>query len=254
MRTLLSGSLVRCVCTDPPYNMNYRGAGSRGHEVKRKAIANDSMSSAEFRGFLAKVFMAMSDAMEDGAACYVFYKEMGEGVFFQSLSAGGVSFKQELVWVKNQIVLGGGDYQNMYESCIYGYKGKRPAWYGGRRTRSVIESVDLMTLEDLKAAVRSLTESQPTDVIRENKPQRSDLHPTMKPIRLLAKLIQNSTRNGDAVLDMFGGSGSTLIACEQLGRVCYMMELDPGYVDVIVRRWEEFTGRKAELVIKGGER
>jgi len=136
----------------------------------------------------------------------------------------------------------------MYEPCIYGYKGKRPAWYGGRRTRSVIESVDLMTMEDLKAAVRALTENEPVDVVRENKPLRSDLHPTMKPVKLLAKLIQNSTRTGDTVLDMFGGSGSTLMACEQLDRVCYMMELEPKYVDVIIHRWESFTGRKAKLL------
>lgn len=105
-----------------------------------------------------------------------------------------------------------------------------------------------MSEEDLRKTLRNLTETMDVDVIRENKPLANDLHPTMKPIKLLAKLLRNSTREDDNVLDLFGGSGSTLLACEQLNRNCFMMELDPKYVDVIIERWEKFTGKTAELI------
>lgn len=112
----------------------------------------------------------------------------------------------------------------------------------------MIESIDLMSEDELRKAIRELTEQEETDVIRERKPLKNDLHPTMKPIKLLAKLIKNSSKKGEVVLDMFGGSGSTLIACEQLERKCRVMELDPKYVDVIIARWEDFTGKKAVLL------
>ena len=105
-----------------------------------------------------------------------------------------------------------------------------------------------MNEDELKQAIKDLTEYEPTDIIRENKPLKNDLHPTMKPIKLLAKFIENSTKQGELVLDVFGGSGSTLMACEQLDRHCFMMELDPRYVDVIIQRWEQFTGQKAVLL------
>lgn len=126
--------------------------------------------------------------------------------------------------------------------------GKVKYWYGKRNQRSVIETIDLMNEEELRDAIRKLTETEPNDVVRERKPAINDLHPTMKPIKLLAKLLSNSTKEGDLVLDLFGGSGSTLMACEQLGRSCRMMELDTKYVDVIIERWESYTGQKAVLL------
>lgn len=130
-----------------------------------------------------------------------------------------------------------------------GCKGKKIAiWNGKRKERSVIESVDLMDEEELRKTVRDLCECIPTDVIRENKTLKNDLHPTMKPVRLIGKLIINSSNKGDTVLDLFGGSGTTLIAAEQLQRNAYLMELDPQYVDVIIDRWEKITGRKAVLM------
>lgn len=130
-----------------------------------------------------------------------------------------------------------------------GCKGKISHWNGGRKQKSVIEDIDLMGEDELREAVKQmLAERDDLDVIREKKQLVNDLHPTMKPIRLLAKLIVNSSKKGDAVLDLFGGSGSTLIACEQLGRNCYMAELDPRYCDVIIERWETFTGKKAVLI------
>lgn len=239
---LLGSEHAACVVTDPPYNMNYGGAG-RG---KRDPILNDKMPDDAFAAFLTAAYAAAADALVDGGALYAFYKELGTGVFVTALAPAGLTFRQELVWVKNQPVLGGAKYQNMYEPCVFATKGDSYAvWNGGRKERSAMEQVDLMNEEELRAALKALLDQGATDVLREPKPQRSDLHPTMKPVRLLARLIRNSTSEGDIVLDLFGGSGSTLFACEQLGRRCRMVELDPAYCDVIVRRWEAFTGRKA---------
>lgn len=239
---LLGGERAACVVTDPPYNMNYVGAG-RG---KRGPILNDNMPDDAFAAFLTTAYAAAADALVDGGALYAFYKELGSGVFVTALTAAGLTFRQELVWVKNQPVLGGAKYQNMYEPLVFATKGNSYAvWNGGRRERSAMERVDLMNEEELRAALKVLLNQEATDVLREPKPQKSDLHPTMKPVRLLARLIRNSTDEGDIVLDLFGGSGSTLMACEQIGRRCRMVELDPAFCDVIVRRWEAFTGRKA---------
>ena len=239
---LLGGERAACVVTDPPYNMNYVGAG-RG---KRGPILNDNMPDDAFAAFLTAAYAAAADALVDGGALYAFYKELGSGVFVTALTAAGLTFRQELVWVKNQPVLGGAKYQNMYEPLVFATKGNSYAvWNGGRRERSAMERVDLMNEEELRAALKALLDQEATDVLREPKPQKSDLHPTMKPVRLLARLIRNSTDEGDIVLDLFGGSGSTLMACEQMGRRCRMVELDPAFCDVIVRRWEAFTGRKA---------
>ena len=245
---LLDGSVADCVVTDPPYNMAYEGAGGTLDRAANR-IMNDHMPEEDFQQFITTAFGNYLLNMQEGATLYCFYKELGSGVFLTAAQAAGLHFRQELVWVKNQLVLGGAKYQNMYEPCIMASKGKRlSTWNGGRKERSVIESIDLMNEEDLRAAIRELLDEQPTDVLRENKPLKNDLHPTMKPIRLLAKLILNSTDEGDVVLDLFGGSGSTLIACQQTGRRACLMELDPRYCDVIIQRWENFTGQKAVLL------
>lgn len=248
INALMDGKKADLVVTDPPYNMAYEGAGNtRDRESKR--IMNDNMPENEFEQFLQDVYTSYYIAMDDGASIYVFYKELGSGVFMRKMRDAGLTYKQELIWVKSQIVLGGSKYQSMYEPCLMGCKGKITRWNGGRKQRSVIEDIDLMGEEELRDAVKQmLAERDDLDVIREKKQTVNDLHPTMKPIRLLAKLITNSSRKGDAVMDLFGGSGSTLIACEQLGRKCYMAELDPRYCDVIIERWESFTGGKAVLL------
>lgn len=246
-KLLGEGNLADMVCTDPPYNMGYEGAGNtRDRESKR--IMNDKMPDDKFEEFLTAAYSTMYCGMKDGASLYAFYKELGTGVFITALEKAGLTFKQEIIWVKNQLVLGGSKYQSMYEPCVFACKGKVKNWNAGRKERSVIESIDLMNEDELRNAIHELTEQEETDVIRERKPLKNDLHPTMKPIKLLAKLIKNSSKNGEVVLDMFGGSGSTLIACEQLGRKCRVMELDPKYVDVIIQRWEDFTGGKAVLL------
>lgn len=244
---LLNGSISDLVVTDPPYNMAYEGAGRTPKEKrKQNRILNDKMSDEDFEQFMIRVYSTMLHGMKEGASCYVFYKELGKGVFITTMRQGGLTFKQELVWVKNQIVLGGSKYQNMYEPCLFACKGGKVAnWYGKRNQRSVIESTDLMDEFELRDTIKELFDTLETDVIREQKTLKNDLHPTMKPIKLLAKLIRNSSKDNDIVLDLFGGSGSTLIACEQLNRKCHMMELDPKYCDVIVKRWETLTGEKA---------
>ena len=244
---LMNNELADMVLTDPPYNMGYMGAGNKNKSnYKHDKILNDKMSDDDFERFLTDVYSNLFIAMKDGASFYVFYKELGKGVFITALEKGGLTFKQELVWVKNQIVLGGSKYQNMYEPCLYGCKGERiENWYAGRRERSVIESIDLMNAFELRSTIIELLETLETDVIRENKTLKNDLHPTMKPLKLLGRFINNSSAKDDIILDLFGGSGSTLIACEQLGRRCFTMELDPKYCDVIIKRWEQLTGEKA---------
>ena len=238
---LLNGAKIDLVCTDPPYNMDYQGAGGGD---KRKRMLNDNMREDKFYEFIKKAFGIFNDVMRDGASFYVFYKELGFGTFLKAIKDAGLTFKQELIWVKSQLVLGGSKYQNMYEPILFGCKGKSiKNWYGGRKNTSVIEMIDLMDEDELRDTIKELTDN--TDIIREQKQTVNDLHPTMKPVRLMAKLIENSSKAGDTVLDVFGGSGSTLMACEQLKRKCFMMELDPRFVDVIIERWENFTGEKA---------
>lgn len=245
---LTQGLDVDLVVTDPPYNMAYEGAGNT-RDRQSKRIMNDKMSAEDFRRFLTDVYTNYYTVMKDGASIYVFYKELGEGIFITTMRDGGLTYKQELIWVKNQLVLGGSKYQSMYEPFLMGCKGKSiKIWNGKRKQRSVIEHIDLMSEDELRSALLSILHEEETDIIRENKPLKNDVHPTMKPIKLLARLIQNSSNKGDIVLDLFGGSGSTLMACEQLDRICYTSELDPRYVDVIIERYESFTGKKAVLL------
>lgn len=158
--------------------------------------------------------------------------------------------RQVLVWVKNSIVLGRQDYQWKHEPCLYGWKEGAGHYFVDDRTQATVidDSIDLRKLkkdEMLRMLQAIYSDKASTTVLYENKPTVNDLHPTMKPVKLLARQIRNSTRPGDLVLDVFGGSGSTLIACEQLNRTCFINELDPRYVDVIIDRWERFTGEKA---------
>lgn len=244
---LTAGRLADLVVTDPPYNMGYEGAGN-SRDRKSKRILNDKMPESEFEDFLASIYNNYFCSMADGASIYVFYKELGTGVFITAMSKSGLEYKQELVWVKNQIVLGVSKYQSMYEPFLMGCKGRIGTWHGARKQRSVIESIDFMGEEELRQTIRDLLAEQDVDVIRERKQLINDLHPTMKPVRLIAKLILNSSNEGNSVLDLFGGSGTTLIAAEQTRRDAYLMELDPKYVDVIIARWEQFTGNKAVLL------
>lgn len=245
VNALLDGNKADLLLTDPPYNMNYTGAGGG----KAKAILNDNMPEDEFEKFLTRFFVCAYDGMKDGATAYVFYKEMGYGTFMRAMKFGGLTYKQEIIWKKDQLVLGGAKYQSIYEPFLMGCKGDSiKTWNGGRKQVSVMEGIDLMSEEDLRKAYKELLASIETDVVEEERTKKNDKHPTMKPVKLLARLIRNSSNVGDCVLDLFGGSGSTMMACEQIGRKCYTNELDPHYCDVIIERWEQYTGKKATKI------
>ena len=253
---LTDGEEMDLCVTDPPYNVNY------GNKVDTQAkyfsvgsrddshIANDYMDNDSFFQFLLEFYSQMLGALKAGGAFYIWHAE-SEGLNFRSaLKEAGGKTRQCLVWNKSSLVLGFSDYQWKHEPCLYGWKDGAGHYFTKDRSQAtVIEDhldIDKMTKEEMKKLLHEIyDENFPSTVIDEAKPQANDLHPTMKPIKLIARLISNSSRKHEKVVDFFGGSGSTLIACEQLDRKCYMMELDPKYVDVIIDRWETFTGEKA---------
>lgn len=246
---LMAGAKARCIITDPPYNVAYEG----GTDDKLK-IMNDSMSDAKFREFLTQAFKRMYEAADLGAPIYVFHADSEGANFRTTFKAAGFKLAQCLIWVKNSLVLGRQDYQWRHEPILYGWKeGKAHLWYGDRDKDTVIED-DRINLtkakkEDLVQMVKDLQAKLQanTTVIHHDKPSRNAEHPTMKPVKLIGRILNNSAQRGVIVLDTFGGSGSTLMACEQSERIAYTMELDPKYADVIVKRWETFTGQKATL-------
>ena len=205
------------VFTDPPYNVDYVGKTKDALKIQ-----NDSMSDSAFREFLTAAFTNMRNHSAPGAPIYVCFASSMSYPFVGALLDAGWSFKQLIIWVKNAFVMGRSDYQQKHEPILYGWNPEGPhKWYGGRKQTTVWEI---------------------------DRPMRNAEHPTMKPIALMKVALQNSSIAGDTVLDLFGGSGSTLIACEETGRKCRTMELAPEYCDVIVERWEKLTGKKAELI------
>lgn len=193
--------------------------------------------------------------MKAGGAFYIWHAHMNVVQFYEACEKAGLSVHQCLIWNKNSFVMGRQDYQWKHEPCLYGWKDGAAHYFDESRSEATVipdgEEVDPKKLkkEELVAlCTQLLAEDRKTTVINEDKPSRSEEHPTMKPIRLMGRLIKNSTRPDETVLDTFGGSGSTLIACEQLRRRCCMMEIDPRYCDVIITRWETLTGGKAVLL------
>jgi len=244
---LMNGKQAQLVITDPPYNVDYESATT---DMK---IMNDKMTDQKFRAFLLDSFKVMIGAMAPGAPIYVFHADT-EGVNFRNtFREAGFKLSQLLIWVKSSLVPGYSDYQWRPEPIIYGWKeGSAHRWYGDRTNSTVHEDLKIKNPSSMKKAelVEYVKELQEKDyakstVVRCEKPTFNDAHPTMKPVKLIGKLMTNSSAHGNLVLDPFGGSGSTLIAAEQLGRICYTMELDPKYCDVIVKRWEEYTGGTA---------
>ena len=249
VEALMDGTLGDCSVTDPPYNVAYEG----GTKDKLK-IANDNMSSGAFKEFLTKAFRCMYNALKAGAANYVFFAHKETENFMAAYREAGFLYKQELIWVKNSLVLGRSDYQWQHEPCLYGWKDGAAHYFTPDRTLCTVvdtwpdfDRMDKASLLDFCKRVFS-KDAVATDIIREDKPLRNAEHPTMKPIPLMGRFVRNSTRRGGQVIDLFGGSGSTLMACEQLDRTCRTMEYDPRYCDVIIARWEKFTGRKATKI------
>lgn len=247
------------IMTDPPYNVAVGDKNKMlnemdgGHRIEIN-IGNDRMDDKSFLDFLHKAFENMIRPLKAGGAFYIWYSGRTHNEFITACEDVGLEVKQNLIWVKNHFVLGRQDYQWKHEPCLYGWKeGAAHYFTENRNLVSVIEEelddLDHMKKEDMRKLLEKILATDiPVDVIHENKPVRNADHPTMKPLRLIGQLIQNSSKRGESVLDLFGGSGSTLMACEQLGRRCFTMELDPRYADVIIDRWEQFTGRKAEKV------
>lgn len=260
---LMGGELADLLVTDPPYNVNY---GALGKKYKEKAsegtvytggmddrtILNDNMEDTEFLEFLTNVFKAADSVMKPGAPFYIWHADVEGYNFRKACRQTNWQVRQCLIWVKNTLVLGRQDYQWIHEPCLYGWKDGAGHYFRDIRTETTVfddeKPIEELSNKELKELVRNYRQALPTSIIRENKPSKSEEHPTMKPVKLIARLVANSSREGEAVLDIFGGSGTTMIACEQLGRSCYMMELDPHYADVIIERWQNFTGQTAELI------
>lgn len=261
VQKLTNGSVVDAWITDPPYNVNYGGRGKQykaeGGNVKNlneRTIANDNMDEGRFLEFLENSFGAARDVLKQGGSFYIFHADKHSGTFIRALESQGFEIRQILIWKKNCFSLTLQDYQQMHEPCLYGWKSGAGHYFVNDRGFATVIELDKEDLSkkskaDLIKLVNELkAPKEATTIIEEAKPARNDLHPTMKPVRLIGRLMANSTRKGEIVLDTFGGSGSALIAAEQLGRTSFTMELDPKYVDVIVDRWETFTGQKAKKV------
>jgi len=256
---LLDGEIMDLCVTDPPYNVNYGQINEDGYGKERSnsdKILNDNMDDESFYYFLLGFYTQMMRSLKEGGAYYVFHSDTEGYNFRKALVDAGGDVRECLIWVKNALVLGRQDYQWKHEPILYSWKPGAGHYFINDRTQTTVfeDKLDLdkLTKEDLKDMLEDiLADKFPTTVIREDKPQKNDIHPTMKPIKLISRLVKNSSKKNEKVIDFFGGSGSTLISCEQLNRKCYMIELDPKYVDVIINRWETFTGEKAIKVLDG---
>lgn len=225
---LTEGKRVEMVFTDPPWNVNY---GATDHPSwKSRTIKNDSMSTENFKAFMSKSFACMADAMVVGGMVYVVMSAQEWGSLMPALESNGFHWSSTVIWNKDRLVLSRKDYHTRYE----------PIWYGWK---------------DGAPRIHPLTDRQQCDVWDIPRPSKSEEHPTMKPVELVERAIVNSSKRGNFVLDQFGGSGTTLIACENSGRTCLMMELDPKYVDVIVNRYIEKIGNSNEVfLLRDGEK
>lgn len=257
--TLMGGNKLDLVITDPPYNVDY-GTKTAFLETylgqegigQNSNIQNDHMDSLSFYQFLLEAFQNMNQAMRTGAAIYVFHAESTGIQFRQAYADAGLKMAQCLIWEKNAFVLGRQDYQWRHEPILYGWKEGAPHYFVNDRTQDTVLLEDMpefksMKRQELLVFIEKLFRDyqDQTTVHFEDKPTRNALHPTMKPVPLIGRLMNNSSKPGWLVGDFFGGSGSTLMAAEQLGRIAYIMEMEDRNVDVIVQRWEQYTGKKA---------
>lgn len=253
---LMGGNKLDLMVTDPPYNVAYGAKtdfmadSGRGHG--HNSIANDDMDEASFYSFIRAFYDNAVEAMRPGAVIYVFHSDTHGLTFRQAFEDAGLKLSECLIWEKNAFTLGRSDYQWRHEPCLYGWKEGSGHYFVKDRTQDTVFLEDTpefkkMSKQELLAFIDKIFRDykDQTSVLFENKPARSKEHPTMKPIPLIGRLINNSSKPGWLVGDFFGGSGSTLMAAEQLGRTAYLMEFDERYVDVIINRWEQFTGQKA---------
>ena len=254
LQALMGTEVADIVWTDPPYNVAYEGKAGK--------IKNDALEDGAFREFLRSAFAGVFSVVKAGGAIYVAHADTEGYNFRAAFRDAGFKLSGVVIWKKDSLVLGRSDYQWIHEPILYGWKpGSAHRWYGGRKNvtvQSLGEGVPFQQLPDGRWSIQvgdrvlivsgdaKLEEVVPS-VIHEGKPKRNDVHPTMKPVALIERMLKHSARPGDLVLDPFGGSGSTLIAADRLGMAARLVEFDPRYTDVIVKRWEQYSGRKAQL-------
>ena len=248
---LMDNKKADLILTDPPYNVNYESESGL-------KIENDNLATDDFYNLLLKAFSNMFEVSKAGTPIYVFHADTEAVAFRTSFNQAGFKLSQCLVWVKNSLIMGRQDYHWKHEPILYGWKeGAAHKWYGKRnKSTSMEEEIDFeqMSKKELIELVDDLIHGEcDSSIIRFDKPQRSAIHPTMKPIGLLSRLINNSSKRNDIVVDLFGGSGSTLIACEKMERICYTMELDPKYCDAIVNRYKELNGEDGIVLIRNNK-
>jgi DNA modification methylase len=254
----MNGEVADLVITDPPYNVNY---GEKVQDLaerlttcvtrKKSDIKNDNLSDAAFRKFIREAYRAMYGAMREGAAIYVFHADTQGLPFRQEFISANFKLSECLIWEKNTFVLGRQDYHWRHEPILYGWKLGEAHYFVEDRSQDTVllqEELDLnsKTKEELIAIIEEFRQAykDKTSVIYENKPLRSAMHPTMKPVGLYGKLMLNSSRSGDIVADFFGGSGTLIMAAEQLHRKARVIEYDEVFCDAIIERWESYTGQR----------
>lgn len=236
IKTLMRGNKAALVVTDPPYNV---AINSDNEELKNSgtdSILNDDMSDEDFNSFLVDTFKSYAELMADSAAIYVFHGSSYQREFENAMNESDIVVRSQCIWVKNNAGFGWSQYRWQHEPCFYAHlKEKVPSWFGNRKQTTVWRD-DL--LEDIPSSIWQISRDDVNKYV----------HPTQKPLSLLAIPIRNSSKRDDIVIDLFGGSGSTLITCQELNRICYTMELDPKFCDVILKRFEQHTGIKPVLL------
>lgn len=264
--SLMRGERADVCITDPPYNVDL-GRKNRlidktlgGTRNARGAIANDKMTDEEFEALIEGSYKAMFSVLKQGATIYVAHSDKCGLLFRELFEAVGFTFSQNVIWKKNQLVLGMAPYQPIHEPILVGRKpGSKHRWYGGRKQTTVIETGETSVIKQdeqgrwlikvgdsvLVVSGEAYLEEHPTSMLHIAKPAKSELHPSTKPVELWEKLLKNSARQGDIVIDGFSGSGTTMIAADRLGMIARVVELEPRYVDTAVIRWQNYTGRSA---------
>jgi DNA modification methylase len=262
---LMDGEKAQMCFTDPPYNIDYQGGMSTHKQNKREGIMNDKMENGKFYEFLSEMTRRIVENVKGGVYICMSSSELPN--LKTAWEANGGHWQSFIIWVKNNFTLSRADYQNTYEPILYGWaKGIKNHYFidrrdianvwedlrevktefDGKHTSIKFQGFEVKIEGEAKGIIKR--KKQRTDIWRYDKPTISKEHPTMKPVALCLEAVKNSSQRGETVLDIFGGSGSTLIACEKANRKARIMELDPQYVDVIIKRWEEYTGQKAQKI------
>jgi len=242
---LMDGQKADMVFTDPPYNINYKGQGKNTSNT----IMSDNVEEKDFDKFLNEVFTRYSKHVKSGAGIYVFHASRTQSQFEIALHKNGYEIKNQLIWNKPMSALGWGDYRWKHEPFFYAGKKDSKIEFYGDRTHSTVwdfQKTEKQLLNWVKKQKKAEQEGKTTIWSMKRDKVNEYVHPTQKPVELITYAITNSSKQDDIVMDLFGGSGSTMIACEKTYRRAFLMELDPRYIDVIIKRWEDYTGEKAK--------